>query len=452
MRAKGLLSVIIAMLLLSVLPSCTVDPSPEAYRVPEFGLVTVDESELGVVEFCYPVSPMSQVTDCGLYYREAGDEAAWLKAPGIHAGADTFKVRIDNLADGATYSYRLFVSNGRAERLSDPMTYVAPDNGFGRDPMVLQVQAGADGKVWLPLRGSVKCKVDWGDGTHEVCVGEFGAGTLASGCISHTYASPESYVVTAAGTVTALSGFGLPSGSVKAVLAWGDTGLTDMSCAFQGQEMLCKLAAPCDGAFASVASFRNAFSGTGITGLPAGFFDSCPNDCDYTRVFASCKRLQSLPDPVFPSAESLLQCFTGCSSLKSLPARLCADGSGVRVMQEVFSDCTSLQSVPGTLLVGFTGLERMVSVFAGCTSLSGLPAGLFDDCRLLTVTEGVFMNCSSLSGESPYTVIDGVKVHLYERNAFPEHFAAINSCYLCYFGCTGLSDYDGIPASWKKAY
>lgn len=103
-----------------------------------------------------------------------------------------------------------------------------------------------------------------------------------------------------------------------------------------------------------------------------------------------------------------------------------------------------------TALSPLTGLERMVSTFAGCTSLTTVPAAFFDSCLKLTSAEGIFMNCTGLRGESPYTDVSGTKVHLYERNAYPAEFAPISSGYLCYFGCTGLSDYTEMPATWKK--
>ena len=82
--------------------------------------------------------------------------------------------------------------------------------------------------------------------------------------------------------------------------------------------------------------------------------------------------------------------------------------------------------------------------------MSELPTALFDDCRSLNVTEGAFMNCTSLAGESPFTIIDGEKVHLYERSAHPEHFAPVSKYILCFYACTGLSDYKDMPVAWKS--
>ena len=431
--------------------SCTNDPSPDAFLVPEFGAVTVDESVPGAVEFKCQVSSMSQISEFGVYSTNTARSAYTpQKTPGVLNSHDAFKVRLDGLMGGATYSCRFFIGNGRVERLSDPIFYAAPDNGSGRDPMVLRAQPASDGNVYLPLRGSVKCVIDWGDGSRSACSGEYGSGTLASGYISHSYAAANTFDITISGTVSALSCYGLPDCScICAVLDWGDTGLMDLSCAFLGQTGLEELAAPGSGTFAGVLSFRNALSGTAIRTLPAGFFSSCPAGCDYTRVCFGCKDLATLPDLLFPAAESLQQCFKGCSSLRELPAHLVSAGASLKELQETFADCTSLAVLPTTLLHGCTGLERLASAFAGCTSLSELPATLLDDCRRLTSTEGAFMNCISLAGESPFTVIGGQKVHLYERGAFPQQFADISKYYLCFYACPGLSDYKDMPAAWK---
>lgn len=451
MRQKTfILGVLVAFA--AFLSSCIHDPSPDAFLVPEFGTVTIDESVPGSVEFNCQVTSMSQLSEFGVYSSNStGAQVAPDKTPGIRTSQDAFKVRLDGLMGGTKYSCRFYIGNGRVERLSEPITYSAPDNGSGRDPMVLRVKPAADGKVYLPLRGSVKCVVDWGDGNREACTGEYGSGTIASGYISHSYTAADNFKVSISGTVTALSSYGLPdSGCICEVLEWGDTGLKDLSCAFQNQVRLEALAAPCSDTFAEVLSFRNAFGGSAITDLPAGFFNSCPPGCDYTRVCFECKALETLPDMLFPSAESLQQCFKGCSSLRELPARLVASGASLKELQETFADCTSLTRLPETLLKGCSGLERLVSAFAGCPSLTELPTAMFDDCRNLNVTEGAFMNCTSLAGESPFTIIDGEKVHLYDRSAHPEHFAPVSKYILCFYACTGLSDYKDMPVAWKS--
>lgn len=423
MNLKGfILSVFVTL----ALCSCVVDPSPEGYRVPEFDVITVDEGTPGAVEFRCRVSSMSQVADYGLYYttdrvpaESSSDTRSWTRVQGFKSGdEDAFSVRIDDLLGGATYSCRLFISNGRVERLSEPLSYAAPDNGSGRPPMVLLVEPGPDGQVCLPVSGALKCVVDWGDGSREAFVGEYGTGLLASGMVSHVYELPDAtsgatshyepaymeeppaFEVRISGTVPALSTGGLSAcNCIRAVLDWGETGLEDMTSAFRGCSLLESVAAPGPETFAGVRSFRGAFNGTSLATLPSNLFGSA---------------------------------------------------AGVRELNETFKDCTSLESLPEGLLSPLTALERMVSTFAGCTSLTSIPAAFFDSNRTLTVVEGVFMNCSALAGESPYTEAGGTHIHLYERDLRPDLFTPVERPYLCFFGCTGLLDYNQIPLDWKK--
>lgn len=60
-----------------------------------------------------------------------------------------------------------------------------------------------------------------------------------------------------------------------------------------------------------------------------------------------------------------------------------------------------------------------------------------------------FNGCSALAGESPYTMIDDQKVHLYERPNYPEHFTTPTSFSDCFMDCTGLTDFAQIPTDWK---
>lgn len=437
--------------LAAVLASCVNDPSPERYRVPEFAAVDVDESVPGSVGFTCSVSSMEQLAEYGVYFTTASDGPR-IKVSGLRTSDNAFSVRISDLLGGATYSCLFFMSNGKLEVLSSPLRYIAPQNPApSRRPLRLKVSPSADGLVCLPIRGALECVVDWGDGSTEAVKTDYGAGSLAGGCLSHKYGTGGPFEVSVSGTVPALSSYGLPEPAcVEAVLDWGETGVEDLSYAFDGQEKLRSVALPGDQCFAAVTSVRSAFAGTALEQVPDGIFASCPAACDYTKVFAGCKSLQSIPEAVFPCADRLTQCFSGCTALTSLPEKLLSDGSRLTELQETFASCSSLESVPAGLLANCPSLTKLVSTFSGCSALKEIPPQLFDSCSNLSVVEGVFMNCSALGGESPYTMHDGAKVHLYERNMFPARFTPVASGYLCFFGCGGLSDYATMPDNWKK--
>lgn len=415
--------------LLLVVTACLNDPAPEGLPEPEFTGVTVDEREQGSVRFTCGVSSMARVKEYGVYYsvldaESASLDAEWTRLSGSRLSDESFSVRLDGLLGGATYLCRFYISNGRYERLSELISYCASEPVDVGEPMVLEVRPSHEGRVYLPICGILDCTVEWGDGTKDSYAGDYSVGALANANVSHIYGGhSDSFTVTVSGTVTALSSVGLPDcTSITAVLDWGDTGLRDLNCAFLGQSGLKSVAAPA-GALDNVTSFRKSFSETALTSLPEG---------------------------LLPGAASFEQTFKGCASLKTLPDKLFSAPGKLKELQETFADCTSLESLPPSLFKDCTSLEKLVSLFSGCTSLTSLPSSLFDDCPAISIAEGVFMNCSSLTGESPYTEIDGVRVHLYQRDAYPARFAAIGRSYLCFFGCNGLSDFAQMPDAWKK--
>jgi hypothetical protein len=88
-------------------------------------------------------------------------------------------------------------------------------------------------------------------------------------------------------------------------------------------------------------------------------------------------------------------------------------------------------------------------MFLGCASLKEIPAGLFDGLTKITNFSNTFKSCTGLTGESPYTVVNGVKVHLYERADNTSTFSKPTSTTSCFLDCTQLSDYEDIPTGWK---
>jgi len=237
----------------------------------------------------------------------------------------------------------------------------------------------------------------------------------------------------------------------------------------------------------SVTSVTRMFNGcTSLTSLPEGLFDPlAQSKVKFTAVFKGCTSLETLPDGLFAAntlATQLTEAFSGCTSLKSLPADLIGEKPKVTMLRSVFKDCTSLKSIPEGLFAGCpavtsfeaafsncTGLEEIpedifsaigtttssvsfIDCFSNCSSLRSLPSGMFDSVRRINYVNRCFNGCVSLKGESPYTVIAGEKVHLYERQRgddFPVVPSSASANKECFTGCVGLDDYNAIPSSWK---
>lgn len=213
-----------------------------------------------------------------------------------------------------------------------------------------------------------------------------------------------------------------------------------------------------DGLFAACANggtFTSTFADcSSLKAIPAGLFDACVvNTATFSNTFKNCTALETLPERLFSNqtkTTSFSSTFNGCSGLKSLPATLFEGCVKVTSLSSTFSGCTGLESLPETLFASCTDLATLSATFQNCTSLQSLPASLFDANPKLKSIKNVFNGCTSLTGESPYTMVNGAKVHLYERTT-DNGFVVITSTNAtdAFAGCSGLSDYDAMPASWK---
>ena len=186
----------------------------------------------------------------------------------------------------------------------------------------------------------------------------------------------------------------------------------------------------------NVTSMQETFANTDIEEIPEGLFDKCTKVTDFSEAFFGCKKLQTIPEGLFDKCTevtSFARTFYWCEKLQNIPVGL-------------FDKCPEVTSFAGT--------------FYGCSSLTSIPTGLFDNNTKVKqfgynypTVGGTFGACRNLTGESPYTVINvnGVdtKVHLYERSNYPVYFTAPNVSRYCFENCTGLTDYDNIPSSWK---
>ncbi len=230
-----------------------------------------------------------------------------------------------------------------------------------------------------------------------------------------------------------------------------------------------------------VTSFEDCFdSCKSLTSIPSGLFDKCTKVTSFRMTFTDCTSLTGVPEKLFdncPDVTDLESVFYGCSALKSLPERLFYKCTKVTNLSSAFYECSSLETVPEGLFDNCSAVEDLSFLFSYCTVLKSVPQGLFDDCTEVTTFMSAFQNtsltslpndlfsknlkvtdfsycfnggslASSLTGESPYDVIDGEKVHLYERENYPDIYVTPTNTRRCFYSCTGLTDYDEIPDLW----
>lgn len=96
---------------------------------PIFEQVSIDESVPGEVKVSCRMSSMRQVTECGatVSTSEVQPEEEWETVSGIMEGNDSFTVTLQDLQPGATYTYRLFIGNGRTRTSSARNYYTVPE-------------------------------------------------------------------------------------------------------------------------------------------------------------------------------------------------------------------------------------------------------------------------------------------------------------------------------------
>lgn len=304
--------------------------------------------------------------------------------------------------------------------------------------------------VVLPFRGNVHCSVDWGDGGIDSFDEDLG-----ETWIQHTYSvtEPSDFVVSISGTAERMNASGIPQkAGIVSVDHWGNLGIQSVDHAFAQMTSLRTVCADTDGFFSlitdctgifegcvsldslpgslfrsgtDIRSFEYAFYGcSGLSSVSADLLEGCGNATDFSCMFLSCKALKTIPEGLFrpcPIAKRFFQAFH-LSGLTEVP-------------EDLFAPCPDIQDVE--------------AAFRECTGLTALPAGLFDHNRRILNFALTFWGCWNLRGETPYTLIDGRKVHLYERISYPDHFVAPTRYEGC-FNIEGLDDADAArEAGWQ---
>ena len=425
----------------------------------------------------------------GLKLVVPSDASSWLSAiysEGTSSGQYDVTVSASR-NDGSTTRRAVIAcySSDGTKHLGDITVAQGSTGSYDLADMVFVVRANItnDFTAYLPLADDIDCYVDWGDGNVEYVK----KSQYESLKVSHKYASNEvkNYTVIISGEVTSLSSYDFSAHSVTEVVQWGQTGLTEMRYAFSGNTMLTSVCADDMGAFSNVHNFQNAFyecikltslpsdlfancgkvtsfagcfyNCIGLVSLPSGLFANCTNVISFGELvvgtFAGCTGLTSLPPGLFANCgkvTSFAGCFYKCIGLVSLPSALFADCGNVTSFDECFGGCTGLTSLPPDLFANCGNVTDFGSCFEGCTGLTSIPSSIFDNCRKVTDFSRTFFSCSNLTGESPYTIINGLKVHLYERNNYPDDFMSVSSSTNCFLYCNKLSDSSSIPSTWKS--
>lgn len=218
--------------------------------------------------------------------------------------------------------------------------------------------------------------------------------------------------------------------------------------------------------------WNNGFYGCIYLTEVVGSFAGKPNLKNCNAMFMNCNRLESVPEQMFRGCPRLDNCescfefayqfhqadymFADCPKLiqASMAFSFVRSTSAV----STFENCTSLKGVIN-LFVGCKLLTDVTNVFKGCTNIQlasrafqncavlNPPVNVFDDCKKVMVFKECYNNLPAATNESPYTVVNGQKIHLWERT--PELGFALPTQYdFCFTNSPNFADYANIPEAW----
>lgn len=203
-----------------------------------------------------------------------------------------------------------------------------------------------------------------------------------------------------------------------------------------------------------------------------GSFAGKPNIKDCNAMFMHCWRLASIPPQMFrgcPRLDYAGSCFqmaylipTGdymfadCPKLRDVHQVF--SGARIRSAVGAFQNCPTLNSVVN-LFTDCKSLTDVTDVFKGCANIQlalrvfqncavlNPPVNVFDDCKKAYSFKECYNNLPAATNESPYTVVNGQKIHLWERT--PELGFALPIQYdFCFTDSPNFADYANIPEAW----
>lgn len=265
--------------------------------------------------------------------------------------------------------------------------------------------------------------------------------------------------------------------SVPAGIFDKQTAVTTVSSCFYGCSALRELP---DGLFdkqTGTTNISSLFKGcSSLVSVPSGLFDSFSKATNMANLFSGCASLKSLPADLFAKLTAVTQAgylYEGCTGLTQFPSlKNCTALKTVNALWKdcstlvsapddyfpesvksgttlayLFQNCSALENVPAGLFRNFESVTIITQMFENCTSLRSLPVEMFDNMRKITTATSAFNGCSAFTGESPYTMVEGEKVHLYERST-ANGFSAVTKYTDCFEGCTQMADYANIPQAW----
>lgn len=301
----------------------------------------------------------------------------------------------------------------------------------------------------LNAKSDIDAYISWGDGTPLERVKQTDPPT-------HNYAAGTKGEIVVTFTGTSGGGFEMAltvKGSVfQEALLKVDLTNADAACPngnWFGCFSMCTYLTNVVGSFAgkpNVKNINSAFSSTWrLVDIPPQMFRGCPNLEDVTGAFGFSRRIPNV-DYMFADCPKLIEALRAFFYMNILSAVSAFENcTSLKSVSQLFNECEKLTDVTN-VFKGCTNIKHASRVFQGCAVLNP-PVNVFDDCKKAYNFKECYNNLPAATNESPYTVVNGQKVHLWERT--PELGFALPTQYdFCFTDSPNFADYANIPETW----
>lgn len=98
------------------------------------------------------------------------------------------------------------------------------------------------------------------------------------------------------------------------------------------------------------------------------------------------------------------------------------------------NEVKTLKSIAEDKYDVFSEVTTFSAAFHSCTALEIVPVNLFDAALAATDFTKAFLFVNQVTSESPYVMLGGQKVHLYERSGYKGIFSQVSKYTSCFHG------------------
>ncbi len=316
------------------------------------------------------------------------------------------------------YAANTITVNTAVDTLINQQTEPEPGDELLVPPYVFALETNATSSFSFNIAATGTFFVDWGDGVTETITPPSADDTP----ISHTYESSTSQTIRIGGLAT-----GYNSSTEVASISFASKSVIKNIYGSLGK-IFPTLTDGSQPSFYRTFYYNYNLSGTvpkklftGVTGAPRSYM--------FYQTFYNCGEITDIPESLFggldgaPASSMFYQTFYNCYSLKKIPNNLFGN------------------------LYGQPALNMFYGTFYNCTGLTGeIPLGLFGNLNnyyRMYMFYQTFYNCGGLTGPS---------ARMPDGTYFYDYFTTGSGYYpfsQMYRNCSGLSDYDNIPSSYK---